>query len=311
MNYNLFDFFNFAVWGIIFVTLIIQFVKSIRLVPQRYAFIVERLGKYHQTLNAGFHLLIPFVDKVTYNLDLKETTIDVPPQECFTFDEIRVTVDGVIYISVIDPVKAAYGITNFSYGSMQLAQTTTRAIIGKLELDKTFEEREQISARVVEVLDETSREWGIKVHRYEIKNIVPPRSVHESMEKQVTAERNRQATLASANGDKQARINRSEGLKAKMVNTSEGHKQQQINEAEGTAAQIRAIADATAESIEKVADAISSQNGEEAVRLQLVERYLTRVSHLAQPDTDILMPCDISNLDKILTNAGLSKNATN
>lgn len=300
------DMFNFTVWAIIFFILIVQFFKSIRLVPQKYTFIVERLGKYHKSLNAGFHALIPFVDSVTYQLDLKEQTIDVPPQECFTFDEIRVTIDGVIYISVMDAAKAAYGITDFRYAAMQLAQTTTRAIIGKLELDRTFEEREQISARVIEVLEETSREWGIRVHRYEIKNIVPPQSVNDAMEKQVTAERERQAILAKANGNKQARINRSEGLKTKMINESEGFKQKQINEAEGLSAEIRALADATAESIEKVANAINTENGESAIRLQLAERYLNRFSGVAKADTDILLPCDLTNFGKVMESAGFN-----
>ena len=307
MPHNALDLISGAIVAIFIIRILIELVRCIRLVPQRFAYILERFGRYHSTMKAGFHIYLPFIDKVTYTIDLKEQTIDVPPQECFTYDEIRVTVDGVIYISVTDPVKAAYGITNFRYAAMQLAQTTTRAIIGKLELDKTFEEREQISARVVQTLEETSHEWGIKVHRYEIKNIVPPRSVHEAMEKQVTAERDMQATLARANGDKQARINRSEGIKAKMINTSEGEKQKRINEAEGKSAEIRALAEATATSIEKVAEAINEQNGGEAVRLQLVERYLNRLSHVARNDTDILLPSDLSNLSKMLDNAGLTK----
>lgn len=301
------DMFNLIVWGILFFIFMKALISSIKMVPQRYVYIVERLGKYHSTLQAGFHTLIPFFDKVTYILDLKEQTIDVPPQECFTYDEIRVTVDGVLYVSVVDPVKAAYGITNFAYGAMMLAQTTTRAVIGKLELDRTFEEREQISARVVHVLDETSREWGIKVHRYEIKNIMPPKSVHESMEKQVTAEREKQATLAKASGDKQSRINRSEGIKTKMINNSEGQKQRRINEAEGLASQIKSIAEATAQSIEKVAEAISSQNGQESLRLQLVERFLGQFGHLADENKDVLLPVDISNLNGMLAKLDLEQ----
>jgi len=215
--------FTIVVGGIFLVVLRALF-YSIRLVPAKSEFIVERFGKYHVTLKAGFHLLIPFIDRVAFTQDLKEHTIDVPPQSCFTKDEIQVEVDGVIYMQVFDSAKASYGITNFRYAAVQLAQTTTRAIIGTLELDRTFEEREAISGKVVSVLDEVAAKWGVKILRFEIKNLVPPESVRQSMEKQVTAERNRRAIVQKSVGEKQSLINTSEGHMREMINQSEGEK---------------------------------------------------------------------------------------
>ena len=209
---NASDVFVMVIWGILFLVLIVKFFQSIRLVSTQSAHIVERLGKYHKTLEAGFHALIPFIDKVTFVQDLREEAIDVPPQECFTGDEVKVEVDGVIYMSVVDPVKASYGIVNYRDAAVLLAQTTTRSVIGKLDLDRTFEERDVISARVVEVLDQAGTTWGIRVHRYEIKNITPPHTVRNAMEMQVNAEREGRAIIATAEGDKQSRINRCEGF---------------------------------------------------------------------------------------------------
>ena len=214
---------NLLFWGVLFCIVIFKFLQSIRLVPTKKAYIVERLGKYHKTLSAGFHALIPFVDNVTFIQDLKETTIDVPPQDCFTKDEVNVEVDGVIYLSVIDATKASYGVTDYVFAAIELAQTTTRSVIGTLDLDKTFVERDLISSNVVQVLNSAGESWGIRVHRYEIKNISPPSSVQASMEKQVTAERDRRAILATSEGDKQARINKSEGRKMEMINLSEAN----------------------------------------------------------------------------------------
>ncbi len=304
---DLLTLFNFGVWTVLLLILLSQLVQSIRMVPQRYAYIVERLGRYHVTLDAGFHTLIPFFDRVSNIVDLKEETIDVPPQECFTKDEIKVVVDGVLYLSVLDPVKASYGVTDYKFAAVQLAQTTTRSVLGKIELDRTFEEREMISARVVEVLGQVGAAWGIYVHRYEIKNIQPPSSVQQSMEKQVTAERDRQAILAKSLGDRQARINRSEGRKQEMINKSEGERQKRINEAEGLAAEIKAIAEATAISIEKVAAAIVSQNGEEALRLNMSEKYLSNLGKLASNRTELILPMDLSKPDEILENIGLGR----
>ncbi|MCZ6558174.1 MAG: paraslipin, partial [SAR324 cluster bacterium] len=264
-----FGYFNLAVWAIIFVTVIYKFSRSIRLVPTQSAYLVERLGKYRATLGPGIHLLLPFFDQVTFIQDLKEESIGVDPQECFTSDNVKVEVDGVIYLSVTDPVNSSYGVTDYRFAATQLAQTTTRSMIGTLDLDRTFEERDIISAKVVEVLSEVGQGWGITVHRYEIKNIVPPSSVREAMERQVTAERERRAIVARSEGDKQSRINRSEGLKEELVNRSEGEMQRRINEAEGKAADIEALSEATAESFDLLAAAIRQKVGKEAVRLQV------------------------------------------
>ena len=289
------DIFNLVVWGILFLVLIIKFLRSIRLVPTQSAYIVERLGRYTRTLKPGFHALIPFIDKVAFIRDLKEETVDVPPQECFTRDEVQVEVDGVIYMSVVDPVKASYGVTSYSFAATQLAQTTTRSVIGTLELDRTFEERDVISAKVVEVLEKSGEIWGIKVHRYEIKNLSPPPTVKEAMEKQVTAERNRRAIVAKSEGDKQSRINTSEGKRQDLINRSEGEMQRMINEAQGQAEEVRAIAQATAHSIEKIAASISVPGGAASVRLQLAEKYLRRLIGLADAKTNVLLPLDLSN----------------
>ncbi len=297
--------FNLVIWGVFFLVLIGKFIQSIQLVPNRYAYVVERLGRYHGTLRAGFHALMPFIDKVAYRQDLKEQTINVPPQECFTSDNVKVHVDGVMYISVVDPVKASYGVTDYVFAATQLAQTTTRAIIGQLSLDRTFEERELISKGVVEAVAEAGHAWGITVHRYEVKNIVTPETVRAAMEQQVTAERERRATVARAEGEKQSKINRSEGEKVQAVNQSEGEKQRRINEAQGRAKEILAIAEATAQSIEKIADAISQPGGEEAIRLQMLEKYLDQIAGLAREDTRVLLPADLTRPDALYEALGL------
>lgn len=256
-------------------------------------------------MNSGFHILIPFLDKVAFHLDLKEETLEVPPQECFTADEVQVMVDGVIYISVTDPVRASYGIVNYRQAAMLLAQTTTRSVMGQIPLDQSFEEREFISAKVVETLEQTGLEWGIRVHRYEIKNIEPPVSVHRSMEKQVTAERDRKAIVAKAQGDAQSRVNRSEGLRNELVNRSLGDKQKRINEAQGLASEIRAIADATASSIEVLARALSTPGGMEAMKLQLTEQAIENVGKLADSETRVLLPADLLAIDELLSRIGL------
>lgn len=296
-----------AIWGLIFVIFILKLFQSIRLVPTKSAFIVERLGKYHSTLDAGFHALIPFVDNVAYIHDLKEETIDVPPQECFSSDEVNVEVDGVIYISVTDPVKASYGITNYRFAAIQLAQTTTRSVIGTLDLDRTFEERDVISAKVVEVLDQAGAMWGIRVHRYEIKNITPPETVKNAMEMQVNAERERRALLAKSEGDKQSKINRSEGVKAETINRSEGEMQRRINEAEGKAEEILTLARATAESIERLAAVISAPGGHNALRMQLGEQYMKQLDGLSNKATRIVLPGNMVNFDYWMDSIGLKE----
>lgn len=304
---QLMELINLLFWGGIFLIVVIQFIKSIKMVPTKKVYIVERLGKYFKTLDAGFHALIPFIDQVTFIQDLKERTIDVPPQDCFTRDEVNVVVDGVIYLSVIDPSKASYGVTDFIFASIELAQTTTRSIIGTLDLDNTFEERDLISSKVVEVLNIAGETWGIRVHRYEIKNITPPHTVQNAMEKQVTAERDRRAILARSEGDKQARINMSEGRKMEMINVSEGQMQQTINEAQGKSEEILMIAKATAESIRKIAGVLSQPGGEKAFKLKLKEHYLGQMKHLADGSVEVIVPGSLNNYDTWLENVGLSK----
>lgn len=295
-----------AIWGIISLTFIVKLFQSIRLVPTKSAYIVERLGKYHKTLEAGFHALFPFVDRVAYVQDLKEETIDVPPQECFSKDEVNVEVDGVIYISVTDPIKASYGITDYRFAAMQLAQTTTRSVIGTLDLDRTFEERDLISAKVVEVLDKAGDAWGIRVHRYEIKNITPPQTVRLAMEMQVNAERERRAILAKSEGDKQSVINRSEGIKRETINISEGEKQRRINAAEGKASEILSLAKATAESIKKVALVIDQEGGQQALEMQLSEQYLKQMRGLSKKDNKVILPANLLDYGAWMKTMGLN-----
>lgn len=294
------DLFNFIVWGSFFLVIVVQLFRSIRIVSTRTTLIVERLGKYKATLGPGFHVLMPFIDKVTALQDLREETIDVPPQECFSKDEVQVEVDGVIYMSVADPVRATYGVTDYRFAAMQLAQTTTRSVIGTLELDKTFEERDMISQAVVDTLNAAGEAWGVHVHRYEIKNIKPPSTVQDAMEKQVTAERERRAILARAEGDKQSRINTSEGTMRELINLSEGERQRLINEAEGHAAEILALATATANSIEKIGGAVVQPGGQEAIRLNLSEKFIDNIAHLADGKTSVIFPADLTNLNQLL-----------
>jgi len=302
---SLVDLYNLVVWGTIFLVLIVRFFKSICLVPTKKSYIVERFGRYYKTLGAGFHALIPFVDKVAYIQDLKEETIDVPPQDCFSKDEVNVEVDGVIYMRVDDPAKASYGITDYRYAAVQLAQTTTRSVIGTLDLDRTFEERDLISAKVVEVLDRAGNAWGIQVLRYEIKNITPPKTVKNAMEKQVNAERERRAILAQSEGKRQSLINTSEGERMEMINISEGEMQKRINEAEGRADEIFQIAQATGESIKKIATAVAKEGGEDAIKLQMAEKYLDKMKYLAKSETRIILPADLTNFQKWLHSVGL------
>lgn len=293
-----------SVWGILALWVFGKLAFCFRIVPQRRAYIVERLGNYLETWGPGFHILVPFFDKVAYTQDLREETMDVPPQECFTRDNVKVEVDGILYLRVTNAFNASYGITNYRYGARQLAQTTTRSVIGTLDLDQTFEERDAISSRVVSVLNEVSEAWGIQVERYEVSNIVVPDSVRNSMEQQMSAERERRAVLARAEGEKQSRINESEGTKAELVNLSEGEMQRRVNEAEGKAQEILAIAQATAESVEKMGAAMSLPGGSAAVKLQLSQDYLEKLAHLARPDKAVLLPANLGNLDTLLEGLG-------
>jgi regulator of protease activity HflC (stomatin/prohibitin superfamily) len=296
-----------GVMALLVIYVLYQFLRSIRLVPQQQAFIVERLGNYHRTLEAGFHTLIPFIDRVPYKRDLREQTIEVPPQDCFTEDNVKVKVDGVIYLSVMDPVNASYGVTDYRYAATQLAQTTTRSVIGQMDLDQTFQERTVISQTVVGVLAEIEQTWGIKVHRYEIKNIDPPRTVQNAMERQMTAERERRALIARSEGQEGSTVNDGKGEKAEMINKSEGEMQRRINEAEGRAKEIEALANATARAIEEIAAAVSAPGGEEAIKLQLAERYLKEIGRLGKSSNRILLPANLTSFDDVLQGLGLDE----
>ena len=281
--------------GILLFALIIFF-KTIRIVPQKQAFIVERLGKYSTTLEAGFHILVPFLDKVSYKHNLKEQAVDVAPQQCITKDNIAVEVDGILYMQVVDPKKASYGINNYLFASAQLAQTTMRSVMGKLELDKTFEERETINSAIVDAVDKASDPWGVKVTRYEVKNIMPPQSIKDAMEKQMRAEREKRATIAESEGDRQAKINRAEGEKQQMIAQSEGEKQKRINEAEGRAVEILKVAEATANGIREIASAINEKGGVNAVNLRIAEQYLSEFGKLAKTNNSIIIPSNLSDI---------------
>ena len=261
------------------------FINYVRVVPQNEAFVVERLGKYAGTLISGFHVLIPFIDRVAYKHTLKEQVIDVPPQICITRDNISVEVDGVLYMTVMDPQRASYGVNNYYNAAIQMAQTTMRSVIGKLELDKTFEERESINADIINAVDKASSSWGVKVNRYEIKNITPPQSIKDAMEKQMRAEREKRALIAESEGDRMAQINR-----------AEGDKQARINIAEGKAREIGLVAEATAEALRQVGQAIASEGGEDAVSLRIVESYLGEFGKLAKTNNTMIIPSNVIDL---------------
>ena len=275
---------------------LLLFFKTIRIVPQKMAFIVERLGKYSTTLEAGFHILFPFLDKVSYKHTLKEQAVDVPPQACITKDNIAVEVDGILYMQVVDAKKASYGIDNYRFAATQLAQTTMRSVMGKLDLDKTFEERETINSVIVDAVDKASDPWGVKVTRYEVKNILPPQSIKDAMEKQMRAEREKRANIAESEGDRQAKINRAEGVRQEMIARSEGEKQKRINEAEGRAIEIQRVAEATAKGIREIASAINEKGGTNAVNLRIAEQYLNEFGKLAKTNNSIIIPSNLSDI---------------
>ena len=290
---------------IILLIVIVALAKTAQIVPQRSAYVVERLGRFAKTLDAGFHLLIPFVDKVAYRHTLKEEAIDVPQQACVTRDNIQIHVDGVIYMQVIDARLASYGITDYRFAAIQLAQTTLRSVIGKIELDKSFEERAVINEKVVEALTEAAEPWGVKVLRYEVADIVLPETIRDALEKQMRAERERRAVVAESEGARQAKINVSEGLKQEMINVSEGDMQKQINEARGRAEEITLIANATAEGIERIATAINQPGGADAVSLRIAEQYVGEFGKLAQETNTMILPAELANIGGVV--ASLSK----
>ena len=278
-------------------------VKTAVVVPQQSAYIIESLGKYSRTLAAGFHILIPFLERVAYKHTLKEQAIDVEEQICITSDNVQVGVDGVLYLQVMDARNASYGIGDYLFAISQLAQTTLRSEMGKIELDKTFEERSHINLRVVEELDQASNPWGVKVLRYEIKNINPPRDVITAMEKQMRAEREKRATVLESEGVRDAKINEAEGEKQRVIKESEAAKQQQINEAEGEAAAILAVAEATAEGLTKVAAALNAEGGDMAMQLRVAEDYLERFGNLAKAGNTLIVPANLSDLSGMVAAA--------
>lgn len=274
-----------------------------RVVPQQQAWVVERLGKFHGTLHAGFHILVPFMDSVRYKHSLKEVALDVPEQICITKDNVQVGVDGVLYFKVMNPERASYGISDFTYAISQLAQTNLRSEIGKIDLDKTFEERTNINLSVVSEVDKASESWGVKVLRYEIKNITPPQDVLAAMEKQMRAEREKRAVILTSEGHRDASINTAEGDKQQTIKASEAKKQQAINEAEGQAAAILSVATATAEGIRRVAEALAVPNGSEAVQLRIAEQYIKEFGNLAKSGNSMIVPANLADVSSMLAMA--------
>lgn len=291
---------GFLVTLLLALFVIYVFAKTAVVVPQQSAYVVERLGKYSATLDAGFHILLPFIDNIRYKHSLKETAIDIPEQVCITRDNVQVSVDGILYLKVLHPQRASYGISDYGFALIQLAQTTLRSEIGKIELDRTFEERTNINIQVVNELDKASDPWGVKVLRYEIKNITPPKDVLNAMEKQMRAEREKRAVILTSEGERDAAINQAEGEKQQVIKASEAKKQQQINEAEGAASAILAIAQATAEGLRKVAETIQVPGGQEAVQLRVAEQYITKFGELARTTNTLILPATVSDVGSMI-----------
>ncbi|HEU4624833.1 MAG TPA: slipin family protein [Steroidobacteraceae bacterium] len=286
---------------VIAILVIIVLAKTATVVPQQSAYVVENLGRYSRTLQAGFHILVPFVERIAYKHNLKEEAIDIPEQVCITRDNVQVGVDGVLYLQVLDASKASYGITNYRFAITQLAQTTLRSEIGKIELDRTFEERAAINANVVSELDKASAPWGVKVLRYEIKNINPPKDVLQAMEKQMRAEREKRAVVLTSEGERDAKINQAEGEKQRVIKESEAKQRQQINEAHGQAEAILAVATATAEGLRRVGEALSGRGGMEAMQLRVAEEYVKQFGHLAdEAQSTLIVPANLSDIASMI-----------
>ncbi len=297
-----------TIWTLVVLYIAFKIFRSVRVVPNRTELLVERLGRYHATLGPGVHFLLPFIDQITFKLDLKEEAIEVPPQDCFTKDNVRVEVDGVLYMKVTNAKQASYAIVDSRFAMVQLAQTMVRSVIGTLDLDHTFEDRQVINSRVIQALNEVGRTWGVIVSRYEVKNIVPPASVRDSMERQMAAERERRALLARAEGEKQSRINDSSGKRQEMINRSQGEMQRRINEAEGKAEEILAIAKATADSIRAVGETIAVPGGREAVNMRLSQQMITKLGALSNGQR-VVLPADLMRVDDVLRSIGLDATA--
>ena len=285
---------------VLVVFIIVVLVKTAVVVEQQYEYVIERLGKYRTTLEAGFHILIPFFDKVAYKRSLKEQSIDIPAQTCITADNVSMEVDGCLYLQVVNSRLSAYGIENYHYAVAQLAQTSLRSAIGKISLDNTFEARESLNQQVVEALDEASQNWGVKVLRYEIKDIQPPKSVLEAMEKQMRAEREKRAEIAKSEGERQSTINRAEGDRSEAIARSEGEKMRRINEAEGQAQEILKVAEATAEGIRRVAEALSSPGGQDAANLDVAKKYLDQFGKLAKENNTMIVPANLADVSSMV-----------
>ena len=275
--------------------------KTAVVVPQQSAYVIETLGRYNRTIQAGFHILFPFIDRIAYKHNLKEEAMDIPEQICITRDNVQVGVDGVLYLQVLEASKASYGITNYRFAIIQLAQTTLRSEIGKIELDRTFEERQTINQNVVAELDKASAPWGVKVLRYEIKNINPPKDVLGAMEKQMRAEREKRAVVLNSEGERDAKINQAEGEKQRVIKESEANKQQQINEAQGEAAAILAVATATAEGLKQVGEALSGRGGIEAMQLRVAEEYVKQFGQLAnEASSTLVVPANLTDIASMI-----------
>jgi regulator of protease activity HflC (stomatin/prohibitin superfamily) len=299
-------------WGsALFVFVVLAFfvfwiiARTAVVVPQQHAYVVERLGRFSGVLDAGFHILVPFVDVIRYRHVLKEQAIDIAEQVCITRDNVQVAVDGILYMKIMDPERASYGISNYNFALIQLAQTTLRSEIGKIELDRTFEERSTINYQVVTEVDKASEPWGVKVLRYEIKNITPPQDVIAAMEKQMRAEREKRAVILQSEGERDAAINSAEGTKQQVIKASEAKKQQQINEAEGQASAITAVARATAEGIRAVAASIQADGGFEAVQLRVAEQYVQQFGNLAKAGNTLIVPAQLTDVAAMI---GLAMN---
>ena len=288
---------------VLVVFVIVLLLKTAVVVDQQYEYVIERLGKYRTTLEAGFHILIPFFDRVAYKRSLKEESIDIPAQTCITADNVSMEIDGCLYLQVVNSRLSAYGIDNYHFAVTQLAQTSLRSAIGKITLDNTFEAREDLNRQVVEALDEASQNWGVKVLRYEIKDIQPPRSVLDAMEKQMKAEREKRAEIAKSEGERQSTINRAEGERAEAIARSEGEKMRRINEAEGQAQEILKVAEATAEGIRRVAEALGAPGGQEAANLEVAKKYIDQFGKLAKESNTLILPANLTDVSSMVAAA--------
>lgn len=288
---------------VIFILAIVFVIKTIQVVPQQHAWVVERLGKYHATLGPGLNIVVPFIDRVGYKHILKEIPLDVPPQVCITKDNTQLQVDGILYFQVTDPKLASYGSSNYVAAITQLAQTTLRSVIGRMELDKTFEERDHINTAVVSAIDDSAANWGVKVLRYEIKDLTPPKEILHAMQAQITAEREKRALIAASEGRKQEQINIATGEREAAIARSEGEKQASINRAQGQAAAILEIAEASAEAIRKTAAAIQSPGGSDAVNLKVAEQYVNAFGQLARTNNTLIVPANLGDMSSLIATA--------